>query len=208
MKWNLNANFRMIVLALTMTATLLTAEKAQAILELNVGYQGVMSSSSGGNWTVPNLSYSGAYGLQADIRANIPMMDWNFGLRYGQLGLTGTQAGQTLEMNNSSVSALVGYRLINTLLLLGPVFTYSLSNTGTLKNTLSTSGSTAETPSSINQYTAGLEFGIKFPVLIEVEAGIASLTMSGFSNNQKIGGNATNVDLNGTYARASVGFSF
>lgn len=197
-----------LAIGLTMILTLIATEKAQAIIEFDIGYHGVMSNSAGGNWLVPGLSYSGAYGLEGDIRASLPMMSWNFGLRYSQLGLSGTQAGQTVEMNNTSTSALIGYRFIDTFLLFGPVVTYAISNSGTLKNTLSSTGSTAQTPSSITQYTAGLEFGIKFPILLAVEAGVANLGMSGFANNQTISGAATKVDLNGTYARASIGLSF
>ena len=87
------------------------------------------------------------------------------------------------------------------------VGTYSLTNSGTLKNSLSSAGSNSVTASSISHYTAGLELGIKLPILLAVEAGYGNLTMSGFSS-QTLTGRATNVDISGPYIRAGAGFSF
>jgi hypothetical protein len=193
------------------TLPVLFALPALAILEINVGGQGILSSSGGGNWTGmggTNYSTSGAYGLQADVRLNIPLSDWQFGVRYGQLGLSGSSNGYNLSMSSTTYSALVGYRLINTGVLFGPVFTYALSGSGNLQNSYSNIGSATATAGSVSQYSAGLELGIKFPFLLSVEAGYANLTMNGFSANQQINGSATNVALGGTYARASIGLSF
>ena len=123
---------RMLFFALPM----LFAMPAFAILELNIGYQGLLSNSASGNWvgTGTSFGYSGGYGLQADARFNFPLSDWQIGMRYGQLGLSGSQSGATLAMNATTYSGLVGYRFINTGILFGPVFTYALSGSGTLQN--------------------------------------------------------------------------
>ena len=197
-----------IVMSFVMSMFILSSSVASAIVEVNVGYSGIASTGAGGNWTIPGASYSGAYGLTAEFRLNIPLSGLNFGVRYTNLGLNESYNGYTLAMANSCVSGLVGYRLINTGLLLGPVFTYGISNNGTLQNSFSSTGTNTSTASSVTQYTAGLEAGIKFPLLVAVELGYGSLVMSGFSNSQTLFGSSTSINLNGTYARASVGFSF
>ena len=197
---------RILAFALPLIMTL----PALAILEVNVGGQGILSNSGGGNWTTGGgitPSYSGGYGLQADVRLNIPMSDWQFGLRYGQIGLSGSASGATLQMNATTYSGLVAYRIINTGILFGPVLTYAVSGTGTLQNSLA-SPTTSCTAGSVGEYTAGLELGIKFPFVVSVEAGYGNLTMSSFSNGQTLSGSATSVSLGGTYARLSVGFQF
>ena len=181
---------------------------ASAIVDLDVGYAGIASNSGSGNWTVPSATYSGAYGLTAEMRISLPVSSFNFGVRYTNLGINTTYNGQTLIMANSSIAGVLGYRLINTGLAIGPVFTYGLANTGTLENTLANTGTSTSTASSVTQYTVGLEAGIKIPILLLAEVGYGSLAMSGFSNNQYLFGSTTSVTLNGLFARGSVGFSF
>lgn len=190
-----------------MSLCLLGSSAAHALLEVDVGYAGILSNSGSGNWAVPNATYTGVYGLEGDVRVDVPASGVNFGLRYSNMGLNVTNNGQTLILNNTSMSALLGYRLINTVLLLGPVFTYGLFNTGTLENTLASTGTTVATAGSVTQYTAGIEAGIKLPILLAAELGYGNLTMSGFNNSQTYLGSSTNVSLGGTYARISVGFS-
>ncbi len=203
--------FKKLFLVLAFSLPLMTALPALAIIELNVGGQGLLSNSGGGNWTgvgASTASFSGGYGLQADVRFNLPMNDWQLGLRYGQIGLSGSNSGVSLSMNATTYSGLVAYRLINTGILFGPVFTYAFSGSGTLQNSLASTGSSSATAGSVSQYTAGLEVGLKFPFLLALEAGYGNLSMNTFSNSQTLGGNATNVSLSGTYARVSVGLSF
>lgn len=183
---------------------------AMALIEFNVGGQGLLSNSPGGNWTGntgTNYNISGGYGLQADLRFNLPFGDWQLGARYGQIGISASNNGYNLAMNATTYSGLLAYRLINTGILFGPVLTYAIGGSGTLQNSLSSAGSSTITAGSISQYTAGLEVGIKFPILVELEVGYGNLTMNSFGT-QTISGNATNVALAGTYARASIGFSF
>lgn len=182
-------------------------QQASALLELNVGYHGLVTSSSSGNWTAPGMSMSGAMGLQADFRFEIPVTGIGLGIRYGKYGVdTGGNAGSTITMNCDTTSALFAYRFINTGVLLGTVLTYGLSNSGTLKNSLATPAGPASAGSA-SIYTAGLEFGIKLPILLAAEVGYGSLQMSSFGS-QTLSGSATKVDITGPYMRASVGFSF
>ena len=187
---------------------LLVVCPALALVEFDVGYAGILSSSGGGNWTVPGASYSGAYGVEGDLRFSLPLSSWNFGLRYSQLGLNLTSQGQTLQMQNNAWSLLLGYRFIDTFLLLGPVATYAIANTGTLENTVASTYTNTATAGSVTQYTVGLEVGIKLPILIAAEVGYGNLSMSNFNNSQTLNGSSTNVSLSGAYARASVGLSF
>lgn len=181
-------------------------QQAFALLELNVGYHGLVTNSSGGNWTVPGMSMSGAYGLQMDARFEIPVTGIGLGIRYGKLGLdTSGTGGQSISMLNESTAALFAYRFINTGMLLGAVFTYGLSNTGSLKNSLATPNTT-RSAGSVTHYTAGLEIGLKIPILLAVEFGYGSLQMSGFGST--LSGSATSVDITGPYMRGSAGFSF
>ncbi len=196
---------------LAFSLPLLAAMPALAILEVSVGGQGILSSTGGGNWTglgATNYSFSGAYGAQGEVRVNFPTSSWHFGVRYGQLGLSGSSGVNSLAMSSTLYSALVSYRLIDTGLLFGPVVTYALSGSGTLQNSLATTVGSTATAGSVSGYTAGVEFGLKFPLLLAVEVGVGNLTMTNFSNNQLLNGTATNVTLSGTYARLAVGFSF
>jgi hypothetical protein len=191
---------------LILLLTLFLATQAHAILEFNVGYQGLVTSSAGGNWLVPGLSMSGGYGLTADFTIGIPLTNWSAGVRYGKIGLDGSAGGQTVSMLNESTSLLGKYRILDTGFLLGGVLTYAISNSGSLRNSTATPTTTVAA-GSISQYTLGLELGIKIPVLLALELGYGNLSMSGFSG-QTISGNATNVSLTGPYARVGVGFSF
>jgi hypothetical protein len=197
---------------LVFVSPLFFAAPAFALLEINVGGQGILSDTGSGNWLASGASsaysYSGAYGLQADVRLNIPLSDWQFGVRYGQLGLSGTSNGYNLSMSSTTYSGLVAYRIINTGVLFGPVVTYAFGGSGSLQNSFSNLGGTSATAGNVSQYSAGLELGIKFPFLLAVELGYANLTMNNFSSNQQINGSATNVALGGTYARVSIGLSF
>lgn len=92
-----------------------------------MGYQGLVTNSSGGNWTVPGMTMSGAFGLQADLRFEIPVTGIGLGVRYGKLGLDGSSGGNTISMNCDTTSALFAYRFINTGFLLGTVLTYGLT---------------------------------------------------------------------------------
>lgn len=194
------------IIRIVFLATVFFSIQGFSLLEINLGYGGIVSNSAGGNWIVPGLSMSGAYGLQGDIRFELPLTGVGLGLRYSKMGLDGTSGSSSVTMSSDIYSALLAYRFINTGLLLGVVGTYSLSASGSLKNSLA-SPSGPVTAGSVSQYTAGLEVGIKIPILIAAELGVGNLSMSSFSN-QTLLGNATNVSLNGTYARASVGFSF
>lgn len=178
-----------------------------ALVEFSVGYHGLATNSSGGNWTIPGATMSGAYGLNAELRFELPLTGLGLGLRYGKLGVDLGSSGQTVTMNNDATAALIAYRFINTGFLLGLVGTFSLTNSGTLKNSLSSAGSNSITAGSISHYTAGLELGIKLPILLAVEAGYGNLTMSGFGS-QTLSGTATNVNISGPYVRAGAGFSF
>jgi len=186
---------------------LILAQNASALLEFNVGYHGLATNSSGGNWLVPGAAMSGAYGLQADVRFEVPITGLGVGVRYGKLGLDVGSGGQSATMNSESIAALAAYRFINTGFLLGGVFTYGLSNSGSLKNTQASSLNNTVTAGSVSNYTLGLELGIKLPILLAVEAGYGSLQMSGFGS-QTLSGRATSVDISGLYVRGSVGFSF
>jgi hypothetical protein len=192
---------------LLVVATIFLATQAQALLEFNIGYQGLVTSSAGGNWLVPGLSMSGGYGLTADFAVGIPLTSWAFGIRYGKIGLDGSSGGQSVSMLNESTSALARYRFLDTGFLLGTVLTYAISNSGSLKNTTANTGGATVGAGSISQYTAGIELGIKIPVLLAAEFGYGNLSMSGFSG-QTISGSATSVALSGPYARLGLGFSF
>jgi len=177
---------------------------SQALLEFSIGYQGILSSTAGGNWLGP-VTMSGGYGLTFEGRFEVPATGLGFGLRYGKLGLSGSSGGSGVTMDSTALSALFAYRFINTGLLFGAVATYGLSNSGSLTNSAATPATA--TAGSVTAYTAGLEIGLKLPILLALEFGYGKLTMSSFGS-QTLLGNATNVDIGGTYARVSTGFNF
>ncbi len=192
------------------------ASSAQALVEVSGGYQALIKQGNDGNWTnltslgkTTEFIFTGARGFGGDVRFNIPWKSLQLGARYGQFGLDASTTGvASLMMDATTYSALVSYRIINTGLLLGPVFTYAVAGSGSLKNSLSSTGDATATAESVSGYTAGIEVGIKIPFLVSGEVGYGGLNMEKFSNNQTIGGSPTKVALSGVFAKLSVGFSF
>jgi hypothetical protein len=189
-----------------LSMSLCISSQAMAIVEMDVGYAGIISSN-GANSPISGATYSGAYGLEADLRFMMPVIGLNFGARYTNLGLTLASGGQTITIANSAVSGVVGYRFIDTLILFGPVFSYALTNSGTFS--YSGSGvSASSTAGTVTQNTAGIEIGLKTPIVLAGEFGYGNLQMSNFSNTSTLNLTGTSVSMSGPYAQVHVGFNF
>ena len=146
-------------------------------------------------------------GMGADVIFSPPLTDFGFGLRYEKLELSATSGGLEGKLSMTRTAAVVNYRIINTILHLGPIFTYGLSHSGGLAMKLNGGGIMDYTGSKATSYSLGFEVGVKpliiIPITIGAEAGIQSNKFEGMKDS--LGGADKNVDLSGTYLKIFLG---
>jgi hypothetical protein len=135
-----------------------------------------------------------------------PFFPIGFGLRYENMGLDASSSGQQIKANYTRTAFLVNYRLIDTLLFLGPIFSYGLSHSGEIKIIQSGNEISNFSSDKITSYTLGLEAGAK---LIGFHLG-AELGYEDFhwKDARDSHGAIANQDINlsGTYAKVLLGF--
>lgn len=191
----------MTVMISTLFATI--SEPAHALLDLraNWGYQAINPVTA---LNTGNLELTQMYGFGADAIISLPLLPFTFGLRYESLGHKEKNDDAFQEVKMTRTAALAGLRLIDTLIFLGAIGSYGLSHEGEqVIDVYETSG--VETKGDLNisgSYSVGLEAGVKLAgFLIGAESGYM-----GMKAKNKVSGE--DVDLDGAYVKAHVGFSF
>lgn len=188
----------------------MTIQSAQAIVEARVTY-GLLASkpdltkvSVGGVTDVPAAAAN--YGIGADALFIIPIVGLGFGIRYENLGFKLGQAGLEFKTSTSRTALLVNYRIINTLLYLGPIFTYGVSHSNNM--TVEYGATKADlTPESSSSYSAGIEAGAKLGgFMLGAEAGYQSLLWKGLTDKNSVITSMPDLDMSGTYIKATLGF--
>jgi hypothetical protein len=183
------------------------APRAQAFLELKVGYSLINTDPKSFNDQDPvREAVKGMNGLTADLLLNAAIMPINIGARYETFAM---KEGSGLTANDVSyerISVILNKRFIDTLGYLGMVATVGLSNEFKDKRTNNKASSSLSG-------SIGLETGIKFGFLMfGIEGGylVAPLgelkTPTGGTVSTTAG--PVEVDMTGAYGRAMVGFNF
>lgn len=146
-------------------------------------------------------------GMGADAIFSPPLTDFGFGLRYEKLDLSATSGGLEGNLNMTRTAAVVNYRLFNTIVHLGPIFTYGLSHSGSMSMKLNGGGIMDYSGSKATSYSLGFEVGVKplivIPLKVGAEAGYQSTKFEGMSDS--LGGANKDVDLSGTYLKVFLG---
>jgi hypothetical protein len=185
------------------------ATPAQALIEARVTY-GLLASK-------PDLAplYTGAptlpavaptYGLGADVIVSPPLFSLGAGLRYESMGLNVTSGAVEFKANYSRSAILINYRLIDTLLFVGPIFTYGISHSGEIKAIQNGTETANMTSDKITSYTIGIEAGVKLIGFhLGAEAGMEDFRWKGAHDKT---GNIADQDINmsGSYAKILLGF--
>lgn len=191
------------------TATLCVSTQAFALFEAKLTY-GLLGSKSyfdsvydGATTSLPSIVPT--YGLGADAVVTLPLFPIGFGLRYENQGLTASSGGLEFKTDYTRTAIIINSRLIDTLLYLGPVFTYGMSHSGTAK--ASQSGyNTKFSSSSMSSYSIGLEAGAKLIGFnVGAEVGYMNFMWKNATDSTGTISGSRNIDLSGTYAKIMLG---
>jgi hypothetical protein len=184
---------------------------AQALVEARLTY-GLLGSQ-------PNLAalYSGApaslptvtptYGIGADLLISPPLMSWGAGVRYENMGVSATSGATEFKADYTRTALLLNYRIIDTLLFLGPIASYGLSHSGNIKALQSGTETSNWSSTSISSYSIGLEAGVKLiGFRLGAEAGYEDFRWKGATDSLGSVATAQDINMSGTYAKILVGF--
>lgn len=186
----------------------LISHSSFALVELRLNYGLLTSNPDLRNATTSTAtlpSVSAASGLGGDFFISPPGTDFGFGARIEKL--TSSIGDSTLKFDSelSRTAALINYRLINTLLFTGPVFTYGLSHSGSFKSIVNGVTITDFSPGSASSYSLGWELGVKLLTFrIGAEVGYESLKWTNCTD-AKGALSARDIDFSGTYAVVLLG---
>lgn len=182
---------------------------AHALVEARLSY-GLMNSAQGlssiytTSSTVPAINPN--YGLGADLLVKIPLVPVGFGVRYEKMGLSASSGGLEYATDMTRTSLVLNYRLIDTLLYVGPIFTYGLSHSGNI--TVKNGGSKVVdySSSSMSSYSIGLEAGVNLlTFIIGAEVGTETFPWKGATDSVGTMG-AQDLQMGGSYAKIMFGF--
>lgn len=204
LKWN--------SLKLTLvSALILIGHQAHSIVELRGSYTLLSSSPdlvslyTGAASAVPSVTPT--VGLGADIIVSLPLVPVGFGLRYENQAIDASTSTLKFETSFTRTSLILNYRLIDTLLFVGPIFTYGLSDSTSLKFT--TTGGTPVsnyTAGSTSSYSIGLEAGVKLlTFLVGGEVGYLDYRWKDSRDSVGTGG-TKDINMSGSYIKVLFGF--
>lgn len=187
----------------------LISTPAHAIFEARLTY-GLLASSPTleplftGSPTLPTVAPT--YGLGADAIVSPPLFPIGFGIRYENMGVDASSNGIEFKANYTRTALLLNYRIVDTLLFLGPIFSYGVSHSGDIKAIQNGSETANFGSTKISSYSAGIEAGVK---LIGFHVG-AEVGYQDFRWNDAVDktGNVATQDINmsGSYAKVLLGF--
>lgn len=200
----------LLAVILIILVTLGVEHQARALVEARVSY-GLLAGSP----DLTQLTISGAptapsaasnYGVGADILVILPVIGLGGGLRYENLGFKVSNSGLEYKTTTSRTALVLNYRLINTLMYLGPIFTYGLSHTNNM--TVSYNGSSADiSPDNSSSYSGGLEAGVKLGgFLLGAEAGYESFKWNKMTDKNSVITSQPDIDMSGAYFKVMLGF--
>lgn len=148
------------------------------------------------------------YGLGADLIVSPPLIDWGFGIRYENLGLSASSNGIDAKVTNTRTAILVNYRILNTLAYVGPIFTYGVSHSGNFEIKENGILRADYNAGSASSYSLGFEAGAKLiGFLVGGELGYQDLRWKDAKSTVGTG-STQDINLSGTYAKIHLGFGF
>lgn len=189
---------------------LFIAQPSMALFEVRAGY-GILSSKpdmagfyTGGSSDIPSATPNA--GLTLDAIATIPLVGLGGGLRMENMKIAYDSSALGIENQLNRTSLIVNYRLINTLIYLGPIFTYGLSHSNSIKLTSDGSDLSKISSSKVSSYSLGLEAGASLlGFLVGAEVGSLSMKYKDATDSLNTS-RVHDLDMSGTYAKIFVGF--
>jgi hypothetical protein len=184
---------------------------SHALVELRVGY-GIMASkpdlASVYSTTLEMPTATPAVGLSTEVLVQIPLVGIGGGIRNENLGITYDANGIGIENKMTRTALVLNYRLIDTLLYLGPIVTYGVNHSGSMKISANSNTVVDLKPDSITSYSVGLEAGVKLiGFLVGAEAGIIDMRYKN-AVDQINTANHADLNMSGSYMRIVAGFGF
>lgn len=200
---------RFLICAFTIITGSLFSAPAHALFEARLTY-GLLGSKPSMTPLFPSQTdlptVAPTYGLGADLIVSPPLFPIGFGLRYENMGVDASTNGLEFKANYTRTAVLINYRLIDTLLFLGPVFTYGMSHSGNIKALTNGTETANFSSDKISSYSAGLEAGVKLiGFQVGVEAGYQDFRWKEAHDKTN---NLVDQDINmsGSYAKVLLGF--
>ncbi|UOF01152.1 hypothetical protein [Bdellovibrio reynosensis] len=200
---------RFSVLALSLLAF---SKPAVALVEARVSY-GLLATTADLGPLCPTCTADApaivpTIGLGADVIVTLPVpLVPGIGLRYEKMGLSASSNGVEFDAEYTRTAILFNWRPIDTILYLGPIFSYGISHSTSLKAVENGTTRADFSADSVTSYSAGLEAGIKL-IGFQVGAELGYMDFQWKDAKDKAG-NAPIQDINmsGTYTKILVGIS-
>ncbi|MCB0365091.1 MAG: hypothetical protein H6624_10235 [Bdellovibrionaceae bacterium] len=175
----------------------LAAQPAHALIQLRASY-GLNTVKPDQIGSYPTLSK--LTGFSADLIVSPPLFPFAFGVRHEILGAEESNSYGKLSVDMTRTSALVSFRLIDTLIFVGAIGSYGLSHGGDQTLEISGGGKTTADIDTSGSYSIGVEAGMKLVgFLVGAEVGYLGLEIGEGANKQK---------LDGAYTKVHVGLDF
>ena len=143
----------------------------------------------------------------ADVLVKLPLIPIGFGLRYEKLSASGSSSNMEATATFNRTAVLINYRLIDTIISVGPIFSYGLTHSGSLSMKQNGSKILDYSASSGESYSLGIEAGIKplivIPIKIGAEAGITQFKYKNVTDS--LGRAPKDINLGGNYIKVFLG---
>ncbi len=185
---------------------LFAAQPSMALFEIRAGY-GILASkpdfSGFYNGSTPSLAPNA--GFTFDAVATVPLVGIGGGLRLENMRVSTNSSTLDIDNQLSRTSLILNYRLIDTLFYLGPILTYGLSHTNTIK--LKSGGADLHKISSdkVSSHSIGIEAGASLLGFL-VGAEVGTMSMKYKDAKDSLSNLQSDLDMSGTYAKIFVGF--
>lgn len=195
---------------------ILTPLASQALVEARLTYGGLGSKdfaadACGALCTSGNIPAVVPFmGTGADVIVKIPLIPFGFGVRYENLSIGASTSNAELSASIERVAAIINYRIIDTIVHIGPIATVGLTTKTKAKITESGINRADYDSSSAESASLGLEVGIKplivIPIAVGAEAGYHHLKIKNATNS--VSSTTADLDLSGGYLKVFFGLDF
>ena len=186
--------------------SILLGSPAHALFELRASYGAQLSSASTDSLSglSANPALPGVVGLGVDGIISLPLIPFGFGMRLENFGASVDAGTEKLEAKLNRVSALINYRLLDTIMHLGLIASVAMTNEGSVK----IGGTTYDADLGLAAtYSLGIEFNVG--LLGFIVGGEAGYMAANLGQLKSAGGSSLgSMDLSGPYLKILAGFGF
>ncbi|MBC7753985.1 MAG: hypothetical protein H7Z71_07090 [Moraxellaceae bacterium] len=195
---------------------LLTPLTSHALIEARLTYGGLgakdfAANACGALCTSGNIpAVVPLTGTGADVILSLPLIPFGFGVRYEKLGFSASSSNAQLSASIERIAAILNYRIINTILHIGPIATVGISTKTQAKIVENGITRANYDANSAESFSLGLEAGLKplivIPISVGAEAGYQYLKIKNATNS--VDSSTRDLDLSGGYLKLFLGLDF